>query len=138
MGPQGRNFKTVALFGFHGGAFRFCAMVFFASSAGSLDRSVMQYFSYKGEFLSPALYWREGMEGWRPISELDLEEIGGGETGNKILVHGEQDQPTTSHFRPASCHFYLAAKKSSPCMAGAFSAQTPVGVWTWTRRSSFR
>jgi uncharacterized membrane protein YhaH (DUF805 family) len=31
----------------------------------------------QGLITAAALYWREGMEEWRPVSELDLEEIGG-------------------------------------------------------------
>ena len=93
MRPLGRNFKTGVILGVTAVLLGFCGVVFFAPSAGSLDRRAMQYFGYKDKFLSPAyveLVTREGVTlvGWdlkrRSASILVPLEVAGRMTVLKI------------------------------------------------------
>jgi uncharacterized membrane protein YhaH (DUF805 family) len=58
----------------------------------------------QGLITAAALYWGEGMEEWRPVSELDLEEIGGSRRrGTKSASKAEQvkdDGPQRGMTRP--------------------------------------
>lgn len=58
----------------------------------------------RGLITAAALYWREGMEEWRPVSELNLEEIGGSRRrGTKSASKAEQakdDGPRRGMTRP--------------------------------------
>jgi len=63
MRPLRRHFKTVVILGVAAVLLAFCGLVFFAPSAGSLDRRAMQYFGYKDKFLSPAYVQSVTQEG---------------------------------------------------------------------------